>query len=327
MKTKAVPQLLLLALCLSGFHSLMGQFTTDASQSSRPDGTSSPAVQTSTLDVTAGNEHVVQEATSKDKDNFNPAILQSLDRDLDAVENEFEEYEDEKTKLLAVRIFSRGNDRGLDFENHHNEMLGVFTDTAKLLNNLQLISGRSTAVLAQLAPIKGNGILPDQVTKLEQLKKKSAGLQALIDKTISDVSAYRSELNNQLIEDVHRYQIKNSFRSQVGIVWLVCFLAICAGLIYLLKIGVLSARESSTLQLVAMILIVFVIVLFGIADVMGENGVTGLLAALAGYILGKSSTGTPDSGSSLADIIAAAQGRNNPKPPPSVTPPSSPETE
>ncbi len=311
MNTIPMKSLLLLAVFIIGSGiPVAAQLTPDTTQSTRPDSSATANVTaTAGSDPSVGKGGVAPEGTGKD--NFNPEKLAGIEREIEVLKLEFDKLEKEKTELLSVKIFSRGNDRGLDFEKHHNDMLQAFTDTAKLLNRFHLISGKSTAVLAQLIPIKGKGLNPDEDVKLDSVKNKSAGLQALIDKSLAEVAAYRAEMNNQLIEDVHRYQIKNSFRSQVGIVWLLCFLVLCVGLIYLLKTGVLSASDPSTVQFVAMILIIFVIVLFGIADVMGENGVTGLLAALAGYILGKSTKGGQES--NVADIIAALQGHNIPK--------------
>lgn len=237
---------------------------------------------------------------------FNAVDLERWEQEVTNADKEFKELEKDKSELLSVRIFSRDENRGLDFEKHHNEMLQTFTKTGKLLSRFEILSAKTTALSVELDTAKVN-LSTKEANKLSNLQKDASDLKTLIDKSLKEVMNYRVEMNNQLIEDVHRYQIKNSFRSQVGIAWLICFLLICGGLIYLLKVGVLSAGEPSTLQLVAMILIVFVIVLFGIADVMGENGVTGLLAALAGYILGKS--GTTGQVANLAEVIAAAQGR------------------
>jgi hypothetical protein len=321
MRTIPTKSLLLLAtfMMASGIPAA-AQLSRDTTQSTQPESGATPTVTaTAASDPAVGRGGVAQEGTGKD--NFDPERLKIIEGEIDAVEADFNKLEKEKTELLSVRIFSRGNDRGLDFEKHHNEMLQVFTETAKLLNQFQLVSGRSTAALAQLVPIKGKGLKPEEDNRLQGVKNRSNGVQALINKSLAEVAAYRAEMNNQLIEDVHRYQIKNSFRSQVGIAWLLVFLVLCVGLIYLLKTGVLSASEPSTVQFVAMILIIFVIVLFGIADVMGENGVTGLLAALAGYILGKSTKGGQES--NVADIIAALQGHNLPKKPPAADAPGS----
>lgn len=195
----------------------------------------------------------------------------------------------EKRELINVTIFTRGNERGLDAEKLHSEMLGKLTAAGKLLSAYQELRKGFESEKEKSSGVMSNNVSSDLKQSFDKrIQEIQAGI-ASIDGSIAEVTGYRNDINNQLIEDVHRYQIKNDFRFRVGGFWLVALVIICAALLYLVYIGVLKAGESSSLQLFAMILIIFVIALFGMADVMGENGVTGLLAAIAGYILGKSS--------------------------------------
>lgn len=207
-------------------------------------------------------------------------------------------------KALTNRPFVRSEVRELAFEKNHTEMLYQLRSSIELISTIEALNVTATKLVAELNALRGIPPGPS-LAAYESLINKASAIQEKIQKDLSKLRDYKTTVNDTLIEDVHKYNLKISFRSLVGISWIAAFLLMVSVFCFLLWNGKLSIAPGSTMQFIAVILIIFVIILFGITDVMGENGVTGILAAIAGYILGKSGT---DGTNNVAEIIRAARG-------------------
>jgi hypothetical protein len=213
-------------------------------------------------------------------------------------------------KALANQPFVRSEVRELAFERDHAEMLRQLRSSIELLATLEALNTTATKLVADITATFNGKPVGSALTASESLRIRASETQAKIQKDLERLRTFKSAVNDTLIEDVHKYNLKISFRSLVGMSWIAAFLVMVGVFSYLLWKGKLHVPEGATMQFIAVILIVFVIILFGITDVMGENGVTGIIAAIAGYILGKS--GADSSSSNIAQVIRAARGEPEP---------------
>jgi hypothetical protein len=243
-----------------------------------------------------------------------PAVLTKIT----ALEADHKKLSDSHAELarpleeaLANRPFVRSEVRELAFEKNHAEMLNQLRSCIEMLSKFEALERPAVNLVEDVGALRSESLNKELYSMFDSLMIKSEALRSKIQSDLTKLRVFKTMVNDTLIEDVHRYNLKISFRSVVGISWIAAFLLMVGVFSYLLWKGKLMIPEGATMQFIAVILIIFVIILFGITDVMGENGVTGILAAIAGYILGKSGT---DGTNNVAEIIRAARGES-PKPP------------
>jgi len=135
--------------------------------------------------------------------------------------------------------------------------------------------------------------------------KKIEKLLTTTKTTVLILTDYKDKLTAYRISHIRKYKLQNRFRETLGWGWLavVALMVIVIG--HLIKNGDIKVGEGITLHLVSVVLIVFVVVYLTITEVISENGATGLLASLAGYILGKTTSVRDDE--KIADIINASR--------------------
>ncbi len=244
--------------------------------------------------------------------------IDDLERKVDETKTAYRELSERSKKLTNVPIFLRADTRELDFEKEHIDMLKRYSEVVRVTIKIAENESQMREYLNELDLIHINQlrIAPGIRTKLGELQRKSKALLDLIETDRIRTEEYRDRMNSALIEEVHKYQIKLSFRKLVGLWWAVGFvLILCA---FLLVFYIILKRSggketpkveqmarlfgsNGALRLIAVVMIIYVVLLFGVTDVIGENGVTGILAAIAGYILGSSNE-------NLAEVVKAVRG-------------------
>ena len=218
--------------------------------------------------------------------------LESIKPRFQRIMSDLDKLEKRRTEDVSTGIYNTSEDGRLDFEDHHEKMIAGLTRATDFSRKYRFLSGELSQLAKEIFDIgstitldmKGEGVL-----RCRLMEKEVTEAATLCQRSLDEVTEYRNSINDTLIETVHRYHVRNNFRFFMGAGWFGCFVVLALVCFSLFKRKILVPQDSSSLQLVAMVMIIFVVMLFGITDVIGENGVTGILAAIAGYILGKSS--------------------------------------
>lgn len=230
--------------------------------------------------------------------------LLELGHKLKQAEEEYTEIFDSKelTEILAIEVYQKGLNTEMDFSRDHSTMLKNFTKLNSYSNKLLLFLSSFKRIHEEAIILKGRvgTVEPGEVVTgesgnffevLEKIIIKSQQLSYATQESLELINTKREKINSTLIEQVHHYNLRNNYRQWISLGWAAAFILLIVFSSYLLKKETIVLPKESTFQTIALVFILLALVLFGITDVISENGITGILAALAGYVLGKSSNG------------------------------------